>query len=97
MAAYLVANYRITNSDGYSEYLSTVGPTLEPYGGELIVTDFESAIIEGSPFPVTIVVKFPNRQSADDWYRSEAYQQVVHLRTDNTEGFVVFADGVADN
>jgi uncharacterized protein (DUF1330 family) len=95
MATYLVANYRVTNPDGYAEYLSTVGPTLEPYGGELLVADFESAIIEGSPFPVTIVVKFPSQQSANDWYRSEEYQEVVHHRTDNTEGFVVFADGIA--
>jgi uncharacterized protein (DUF1330 family) len=95
MAAYLVANYRITNPEGYNDYLSTVGPTLEPYGGELIVADFESVIVEGSPFPVTIVVKFPSKRSADDWYRSEEYQQLVHLRTDNTEGFVVFADGIA--
>jgi uncharacterized protein (DUF1330 family) len=95
MAAYLVANYVITNPDGYSAYLSSVGPTLEPHGGELMVADFESTVVEGRPSPVTIVVKFPSKQAADNWYQSPEYQAVVQLRTDNTDGFVVFAEGVA--
>ncbi len=95
MSAYLVANYRITNPEGYAAYPPAVAPTLEPFGGELVVADFNSEAIEGQPLPVTIVVKFPSKDAAKAWYQSDEYQAVVNLRTDNTEGFVVFVDGVA--
>ena len=94
MPAYLIANYTITNPDAYAEYPPAVAPTLEPFGGELVIADFASEAIEGSPAPVSIVVKFPDKQSAKDWYHSDAYQAVIGLRTDNTEGFLVFVDGV---
>jgi uncharacterized protein (DUF1330 family) len=40
------------------------------------------------------VVRFPDKQSARDWYHSDAYQAVAGLRSENTEGFVLFADGL---
>jgi uncharacterized protein (DUF1330 family) len=94
MSAYLVANYTITNPDGYAAYPAAVAPTLEPFGGELVVADFDSESIEGEPLPVTIIVKFPSKDAARAWHGSTAYQAVISLRTDNTEGFVVFVDGV---
>ncbi len=97
MSAYLVANYHITNPDGYAAYPPAVAPTLEPFGGELVIADFASEAIEGQPLPVTIVVKFPSKEAAKAWYQSDEYQAVVNLRTDNTEGFVVFVDGVAED
>jgi uncharacterized protein (DUF1330 family) len=94
MSAYLIANYSITNPEGYAEYPPAVAPTLEPFGGELVVADFASEVLEGNPAPVSIVVKFPSKDSARQWYQSDAYQAVLGLRTNNTEGHLVFVDGV---
>ena len=94
MPAYLIANYTITNADGYAEYPPAVAPTLEPFGGELVVADFASEAVEGHPAPVSIVVKFPDREAARAWYDSEAYQAVIDLRRANTEGFLTFVDGI---
>lgn len=95
MSAYLIANYKITNPDGYASYPPAVAPTLQPFGGELIVADFASEAVEGEPLPVSIVVRFPDRESLKNWYHSEAYQAVIGLRIDNTEGSVAFVDGMA--
>jgi uncharacterized protein (DUF1330 family) len=95
MAAYLIANYTVTNPEGYAAYPPAVGPTLAPFGGELVVAEFESEVVEGNPAPSTVVVKFPNKQAARDWYNSDAYQAVINLRKDNTEGFLVFVDEFA--
>ena len=97
MPAYLVANYKITDADGYAAYPPAVAPTLAPFEGEVLVVDFDSEPVEGKPLPVTIVVKFPSKDAAKAWYHSEEYQAVVRLRTDNTEGYVVFVDGIADH
>lgn len=93
MAAYLVANYRITKPDAYGAYPPAVVPTLAAHGAEVLAADYESEVVEGEPSSVTIVLRFPSKEAARAWYHSPEYQKIVHLRTDNSDGFVVFADG----
>jgi uncharacterized protein (DUF1330 family) len=95
MTAYLVANYRITNAEAYAAYPPAVIPTLASYGAEILVADYESEAIEGEPSSATIVLRFPSKESARAWYDSPEYQEIVHLCTDNSEGFVVFTDEFA--
>ena len=92
MAGYLIANYRITNPEGYEGYVPAVMPTLSAHGVEVLVADYESEPIEGEPFNVTVVLKFPSKDAARAWYDSPEYQEVVHLRKDNSEGSAVIAD-----
>ena len=93
MAGYFVANYTITNQAGYREYLAAVGPTLEAHGAENIVIDRGSELLEGSAGQVTVVLKFATKSAAEAWYESPEYQAIRHLRTDNTEGIAVIAEG----
>ena len=93
MAAFLVANYRITNAESYGAYPPAVFPTLASHGVEVLVADYESEVVEGQPSSVTIVLKFASKEAARAWYDSPEYQEILHLRTDNSEGFLVFADG----
>ena len=94
MPCFLVASYTITDPAGYAPYPATVAPTLVPHGGELVAADFTSEKVEGEPHPVTIIVRFANREAARAWYTSPEYQAVVRLRTDHTTGTAVFADGI---
>jgi uncharacterized protein (DUF1330 family) len=92
MTAYLVASYTITDPAGYAPYPAAVAPTLLPYGGELIVGDFHSHTLEGTPHAVTVVVEFPSKAAALDWYNSPEYQAIVKLRTAHTVGTAVVVD-----
>ena len=92
MAAYLIANYTVTNEAGYQSYVVAVGPTLAAHGGEILVAGPGSELVEGDPGSVTVVVKFPSMDDLRSWYDSPEYQEIIHLRTDNTEGSVVFAN-----
>ncbi len=92
MAGYFIANARITNADGFEAYLAAVGPTIAAHGGEILVGVRGSEAVEGAPRPVTVVLRFPSKEALRAWYDSPEYQEIIHLRTDNTEGFVVFAD-----
>ena len=92
MAGYLIANYNITNEDGYQQYIATVGPTIAPHGGEILVAGPGSEAVEGEPGAITVILKFPSKDAVHAWYDSPEYQEIVHHRTDNTEGTVVFAD-----
>jgi uncharacterized protein (DUF1330 family) len=93
MAGYFVANYTITNQEEYQEYLASVGPSLKAYGAENIVVDRASELLEGSAGKVTVVLRFATKDAAMAWYESPEYRAVRHLRTDNTEGVGVIAEG----
>jgi len=92
MASYVIANYKITNDEGYGAYVSAVGTTIDSHGGKILVAGPDSTPMEGSPELVTVVLEFPSRAALDGWYNSPEYKNIIHLRTDNTEGYVVFAD-----
>ncbi len=92
MASYLIANYKVTNSEGYGDYVAAVGPTIIAHGGKILVAGPDSTPVEGNPGPVTVVLEFSTREALQGWYDSPEYQEIIHLRTDNTEGSMVFAD-----
>ncbi len=91
MAAYLVANFALTNPSGYKSYVAAVLPTLEKHGAEVLVADYESESLEGKSGSVTVVIKFASPEALNGWYQSPEYQRIIHLRTDNSEGIVVAA------
>ena len=93
MAGYFIANYTITNQAEYKQYIAAVGPILEAHGTENIVVDRDCVLLEGSAGQVTIVLRFATKAAAQTWYESPEYQAIRHLRTDNTEGIGVIAEG----
>jgi uncharacterized protein (DUF1330 family) len=93
MAGYFVANYTITNQAEYKEYLAAVRPTLEAHDAESIVVDRDSELLEGSAGQVTVVLRFATKAAAKAWYDSPEYRAIRRLRTDNTEGTGVIAEG----
>jgi uncharacterized protein (DUF1330 family) len=93
MAGYFVANYTITNQAGYSEYIAAVGPILKAHEAERVVVDRDCELLEGAAGQVTVVLRFATKAAARAWYESPEYQAIVHLRTDNTEGVAVIAEG----
>jgi uncharacterized protein (DUF1330 family) len=93
MAGYFVANYTITDQAGYEEYLAAVGPSLQAHGAEIIVFDRHSELLEGSAGQVTVVLRFATKDAVTAWYESPEYRAIRQLRTDNTEGIGVIAEG----
>jgi uncharacterized protein (DUF1330 family) len=93
MAGYFIANYTITNQAEYEQYRAVVGPTLTAYGAETIAVDRDCEPLEGSAGQVTVVLRFATKAAAKAWYESPEYQAIKHLRTDNTEGIGVIAEG----
>ena len=95
MPAYAVAHMRqVSMGPAVVEYLQRIDATLAPFGGRFIVHGGEVEILEGSWPGFLIVIEFPDRDRASAWYNSAAYQEIVTLRTDNSESEVVMVDGV---
>jgi len=92
MTGYVIANYRITNAEAYKAYPPAVTATLLACGADVLVADYESEVVEGEAASVTVVLRFPSKEAARAWYDSSDYQEIIRHRTDNTEGFILFAD-----
>ena len=52
MAGYLIANYSITNPDGYQAYIAAVVPTIVAHGGVILVAGPGSKRSKASPGPL---------------------------------------------
>ncbi len=76
------------------EYLQRIDATLAPYDGHFIVHGGAPAMLEGSAPGTLIVIEFPERSMAEQWYGSPAYQQILPLRTENSTSTVFLIDGV---
>lgn len=80
--------------DDIARYLATIDATLAPFGGRFLIHGGELTPLEGAWDGDLIIIAFPDRGSALAWYRSPAYQEILTLRTTNSEGIVTVVDGV---
>jgi uncharacterized protein (DUF1330 family) len=95
MAAYAVGILKdVKIGPPVVEYLERIDATLAPYGGHFIVHGGEPKLLEGTSPGTLIVIEFPDRSHAEEWYASAAYQQILPLRTENSESTVFLIDGV---
>jgi uncharacterized protein (DUF1330 family) len=97
LPAYAVAHmHKVTVGPEIVEYLQRIDVTLEPFGGRFVVHGGEVEVIEGSWPGNLIAIEFPDREHARAWYKSPAYQEILPLRTDNSDSDVILVDGVHD-
>lgn len=75
------------------EYLRRVDQTVAEFGGKFIMHGGRLTALEGQWPGDVIIIEFPSHQAALDWYHSPTYQQILHLRTDHSEGIVAIVDG----
>src|SRR5690242_19456382 len=99
-AVYAVAILQdIAFGSDMTTYLRGIDATLEPYGGRFVVHHPGPTVKEGelTGRSAMIILTFPDRRSAEEWYDSPAYQQILPLRTANSQAVVaLLADGVPD-
>ena len=97
MAAYALAHIRqITIGPPIEEYIRKIDATLAPFDGRFLVHGGRTEVLEGGWSGHLVVLEFPTMDSARDWYRSPAYQAIVRLRTDNSQGDTVLVEGVPE-
>ena len=95
MTAYAVAHMRqVTMGPPIVEYLERIDATLAPFGGRFLVHGGDVEVLEGSWPGALIVIEFPDHSQVRAWYDSEAYREIVALRTGNSRSDVIVAGGV---
>ncbi len=91
---YLVGQITVINPEAYAIYSAQVPQTIAAFGGKYLVRGGFATVLEGtSQGDRNVVIEFPDRKSAEDWYASDAYQAIVKHRTENSTGTLALIDG----
>jgi uncharacterized protein (DUF1330 family) len=96
MAAYVIYQGEVTDPEQYERYKTRAAQTIEAAGGRYVVRGGEIEVLEGDPPPGrTVVLEFPSRQAALDWYHGPAYADVRPLRKRAARARLYVVDGVS--
>jgi len=94
MAAYVIAQMTVNNIDMYYDYASRLAATVGPHSGKLLAAN-DAEVREGSlPYLRTVIGEFPTLEDAQGWYESDAYQAIIGLRQNATDGALFFVSGL---
>jgi len=88
MAAYMLAQLKVHDPDGFARYREKVAPLVEQFGGRYLVRGGELTPVEGEPpAPRIVVIEFADRDS-------DAYQEILPLRLNSADGTAVIVEGI---
>ena len=81
MAAYVIYQGEVLDSEGYEIYKERAAASIAAAGGKYLVRGGHIEPLEGdAPAGRTVVLEFPNTQAALDWYHGEQYTAARNLR-----------------
>lgn len=93
--AYIIFTEEIHNPDQVNDYAMKAGPTVAPFGGELVAFSDAQTVLEGGWHGSRVViVKFKDVDTAKGWYNSDAYQEILPLRLTGTDSRSAILEGV---
>ena len=95
MKTYLIAHIEVTNPELMEKYRSEVPEIVAKYQGKYLVRGGDSKILEGDYFKHRIVLlEFPNKKCANDFYNSEDYAPLKMLRLEAGNNSSVLVEGI---
>ena len=95
MAAYVIYQDEVLDPERYEEYKTKAAESLVAAGGRYVIRGGEVEVLEGdAPAGRTVVLEFPSKQSALDWYRSEDYTEARKIREGAARANMYVVDGV---
>ena len=80
MNALIIVDLNPTDKEKLGIYSALAAKTLIPFGGEFIAKGEIDVLHGDAIFKTKVVIQFPDRKSAEDWYTSDAYQEIIPIR-----------------
>ncbi len=80
MSAYVVVHATVLDQNKMQEYGAAAGPTVTAHGGKIVSRGPSEVLAGESPHQIMVVLEFPSRKAAKDWYDSADYQAVIPTR-----------------
>lgn len=80
MTAYIIVDAAPIDQEKLSEYSAQAAATLIEFEGEFIAKGPINRIHGDSEFVMKVMIRFPDKERAESWYRSASYQALIPLR-----------------
>jgi len=82
MSAIMISQIKVTNPEGFQDYLRQTKQLAGTYGAKLLFQGKEPVALHGqlSNHQFTVIAEFPSIEKLMDWYQSVEYQALVPLR-----------------
>jgi uncharacterized protein (DUF1330 family) len=81
MGALWIAHVTVTDEAAYKKYAELAGPAIAAHGGSFIARGGRYVQLEGKERARNVVARFPDVESAEKCYHSDAYQAALdHAR-----------------
>jgi len=79
---YMVVTLDVQNPEMMTQYAEAALPLLPEYGGDVLCGSDEFDVIEGNwPRERVVILRFPNKEKANSFFFSDAYQKAREFRT----------------
>ncbi|NIZ08829.1 DUF1330 domain-containing protein [Pseudooceanicola sp. HF7] len=93
MAVYLVARIDVTDPEDYNSYASRTAALIAEAGGRVLAKGGEQSYVEGSGPGRHVIIEFPDRATAEAWYSSPGYQEILPIALRSSERDIVIVEG----
>lgn len=90
---FLIGHVDIHNPDGYRPYVEGNTPVMRSHGGRFIVRGGRAEVMEGATGARHVVVAYPSYSAAQAAYNDPAYQELIAIRQQHSEGTIIIAEG----
>ena len=93
MPAYLIGHITIKNPDKWKTYVEGVQKSLIPFEAEVVFRGKRAAVLTGEhPYEHTVVIKFPDQPTLQQWYNSKKYQGLIPVRDEAADVVIISFD-----
>jgi uncharacterized protein (DUF1330 family) len=80
MTAYIIVGLTPTDAEKLQQYGANVPPTLAKFSGEVLMKGKVEQLHGEFSHKVQVILEFPSRDDAYNWYHSEEYQVLIPSR-----------------
>ena len=96
MTVYIVAQINLTDRETYSKYEAGFGEVFAKYKGQMLAVEENPEVLEGEwPHWRTVLIQFPSREDALDWYQSDEYQAIAQFRFNASSADAALLNGLS--
>ena len=90
MSAYLIGHITIKNPDKWQTYVEGVRKSLMPFEAEVVFRGKRATVLAGEhPHENTVVIKFSDQPTLQQWYNSEDYQRLIPNRDEAADVVII--------
>jgi uncharacterized protein (DUF1330 family) len=85
MAVFYIGTYDIVDPEQFKKYPPLVMALLPKYGGEILASDTQAFVVEGSGKTMNAIIRFPSKEAALGLYNDPDYQEAKRIRQASTK------------